>query len=95
MAAVVELLFARFGSAVSAVTDAVFVTLLPEFNFNMSVIVAELPALIVPRLQVTIAVPLHDPCDGTAETNDVFDGIASVTTTFCELLGPALLTVIV
>jgi hypothetical protein len=40
MAAVVELLFAMFGSAASAVTDAVFVTLLPAFNFNMSVIVA-------------------------------------------------------
>jgi hypothetical protein len=89
---VVEVLFARFGSGVSAVTEAVFVTFMPDVTCNMSVIVAELPALIVPRLQVTVVVPLHEPCEALAETNDVFDGIASVTVTLVALLGPALLT---
>lgn len=92
--AVVEVLFARFGSSVSAVTEAEFVTAVPEFTCSTSAIVAELPALIVPRLQVTVDVPLHDPCEGVAETNDVFEGITSVTVTFCELLDPALLTLI-
>jgi hypothetical protein len=94
MALVVEVLFAKFGSAVAAVTEALFVTVVKIPECSTSVIVAELPALIVPRLHVTVAVPLQDPCEGVAETNVVFDGITSVTVALDELLGPALVTVI-
>jgi hypothetical protein len=87
-------LFSRFESPVAAVTEAVLVRALIAPVCNTRVIVAELPIAIVPRLQLTVAVPLHDPCEGLAETNVVFAGITSVTVTPCELLGPALLTVI-
>jgi hypothetical protein len=56
------------------------------------VIVALAPLAIVPKLQVTVPVPLHDPCDGVAETNVSPDGSTSVTTAAVALLGPALLT---
>ena len=49
-----------------------------------------LPALArVPRLQVTVAVPLHPP---EAETNDTPAGSVSVTTTLWAVSGPLLVT---
>ena len=69
------------------VIDAVFV------NVNVDVVlfagtettietVAELlPAASVPRLQVTVAVPVHVPCDALEDTNVVPAGIGSVTVT--------------
>ena len=91
---VVALLLFGFGSGVVAVTEAVFVRVPPEFTRTTSAIVAEPPTLIVPRLQVTVVVPLQDPCEGVAETKDVLEGMVSVTVTPAELDGPALLTTI-
>ena len=69
------------------VIEAVFV------NVNVPVVVfagtettietvAELvPAASVPRLQVTVAVPAHVPCDGVEDTNVTPAGSVSVTVT--------------
>ena len=40
------------------------------------------PAANVPRLQVTVAVPVHVPCDGVADTNVTPAGNVSDTVTF-------------
>ena len=53
------------------------------------VTVAEVdPAPNVPRLQVTVAVPAHDPCDAVEDTNVVPAGSVSLTVTFVEAVFP-------
>ena len=64
-------------------------------SVTMRVIVADAPFASVPRVQVTVVVPLQLPWLGVAETNDVPAGSASVTTTFAAALGPAFDTAIV
>jgi hypothetical protein len=91
---VVEVLFAELGSGVADVTVAVLLAVAPELIFTTSPIVAVPPEFIVPRLHVTVVVPVHDPCDVVTDTNDSFPGITSVTVTFEAELGPALLTTI-
>src|SRR5262245_20607141 len=72
--AAVELSLPASSSGVP-VTDAVFenvLVLVVVFAGTETTIVtvAEVaPAASVPRLQVTVAVPEHVPCDGVAETN--------------------------
>ena len=61
----------------------------------MSVIVAEPPLAIAPRLQVTVAPPVHDPCVVVAESNVVPRGTASETVTPWASDGPPFATVIV
>src|SRR5215831_1447780 len=85
--------FAALSSPV-AVIEAVFV------NVSVAVVVfagtettietvAELvPAARVPRLQVTVAVPVHDPCEAVEDTNVVPAGSVSLTATFVEPVLP-------
>ena len=46
-----------------------------------------------PRLQVTVVVPLHEPCVGVAEVNLTPAGKSSVSVTFEAGEGPLLVTV--
>ena len=91
----VEVLLARFESRVSEATVAVFATVPAEFGLlTTSVIVAEPPAAIVLREQLTVLVPEQDhPAGGVAETKVVPVGRMSPTTTFTAGLGPAFATV--
>src|SRR5262245_2066795 len=60
------------------------------------VTVAELaPAASVPRLQVTVVVPVQLPCDGVAETSVTPAGSGSVTVTFVAAVFPVWEAVIV
>src|SRR5258705_471485 len=94
---VVALLFAAFGSLVPLLTVAVFDIVEPPgvelLTFTVSVIVAEPPAMSVPRLQVTVGPAVHVPCDGVAETKVVFAGSGSETETVLASDGPLLVTV--
>lgn len=92
---VVALLFAALGSAVVPDTVAVLETLVPELKWTTSAMVAEPLLAIVPSEQETVVVPLHDPCDGVADTNEVLPGMVSLTVAPAAALGPALLTVMV
>ena len=78
----VEELFAEFGSDDVAVTVAVLDTW-PGVDAVVSTrVIVALPGFAnVPIAQDTVVVPLHDPCDGVAETNVVPAGSTSVTTT--------------
>jgi hypothetical protein len=90
----VEVLLARFESRVSEATVAVLATVPDVLGLlTTSVIVAEPRAARVPREQLTVLVPVQDPCDGVAETNVVPAGRMSPTTTFAAGLGPAFVTV--
>ena len=89
-----EVLFARFGSGVVDATEAVLDRTPPALTCKTSVTVAAPPELIVPIEQVTVAVPLHEPWEGVAETNEVCAGITSVMVASIAGLGPALLAVI-
>jgi hypothetical protein len=95
--AAVEVLFAASGSLVALLTVAVFEIVDPPgtelSTFTVSVIVAEPAAMSVPRLQVTVDVPVQEPCDVFTETNVVFAGMASETETLLASDGPLLVTV--
>ena len=90
-------LFAALGSAVALVTVAVFEIVVPvarpALDCTLTVIVAVPARAIVPSVQVTVAVPVHDPWDGVAETNEVFAGMVSETVTAAASDGPLLDTV--
>ena len=90
---VVEVLLARFGSAVAAKTVLVLLTVPAMLGLRTtSTTVAEPPLAIVPREQLTALVPEQDPCVGVAETNVVPAGRMSLTTTPVAGLGPAFAT---
>jgi hypothetical protein len=93
------MLFAAFGSLVPLLTVAVFDIVEPPgvalLTFTVSVMVAEPPAMSVPRLQLTVAPAVQVPCDGVADTNDVLAGSGSETETVLASDGPLLVTVIV
>jgi hypothetical protein len=92
----VEALLARFVSRVPEVTVAVLSNGPNEFGLTTtSTMVAEPPAAIVPKEQLTVLVPEHDdPAgEGAAETNVVPAGRMSPTITFAAGLGPAFVTV--
>ena len=92
--AVDELLPAA-GSLVVVLTDAVFeidAGVAPVVETTM-VTTALAPPASVPRLQVTAVVPEQLPCVGVAETNAVPAGSVSFTVTFCAVLGPLLVAV--
>lgn len=88
-------LFAAFGSVSVAVTVAVLVIVptaaAPDVTTMVMVALAVL--LMMPRLQVTVVVPLHEPCEGVVVPKLTPGGNASVTTTFVALLGPLFVTV--
>jgi hypothetical protein len=89
-------LFAELGSVVDALAVAVFVITVPfgvaGSTWTTMLIGADAPAASVPRLQVTVVVPVHD---ADAETKVVPAGRASVTVTFWASDGPTFVAVIV
>jgi hypothetical protein len=89
----VELLLPGVGSEVVADTVAVFERLATVFAVTTRAIVGDAPALTVPRLQVTVLVPEHEPTEGVAETKVVPAGSVSLTVTPAALLGPEFVTV--
>lgn len=94
----VELLFAGFGSAVAALTVAVFVTVSPAPVFTVSVNAAAAPFNRLAPVHVTVVVPVQlnggpDVC--VIDTNVVFAGKVSVSVTFVASDGPLFVTVIV
>jgi hypothetical protein len=92
----VEELFAGFGSVCPPETVAVFETC-PGVDAVVTtrVIVAPAPLARVPTAQVTVVVPLHDPCEGVAETKLVPAGSASVMLTPLAASGPLFTMLIV
>src|SRR5262249_33847345 len=82
------------GSVTPEVTDAVFEIEPDEPGVTLIVIVAEPPAVIVSRLQVTTpAACEQEPCDGVAEPYETDPGSVSVATTDVASEGPAFETV--
>ena len=94
-------LFVEFGSLVGLLAVAVLTAErdgLPRLFGSMSavtVIVADAPAAIVPRLQVTEAPVVHDPCVELAAEAVISAGIGSVNETSAASDGPAFDTAIV
>ena len=88
-------LLAKLMSVVALVTVAVLETVVPELTCITRVMVGEPPAATRPSVQVTVTVPLQEPCDGVAETNVVFAGRTSVTVTPDAAFGPRLPAVMV
>src|SRR5687767_4786548 len=84
---------AGVGSFSVAVALALFVIVPGVFGVTRIVTVAFALLLIVPRLQVTGAVPEQEPCDGVDETNVTLTGKVSVSTTLVAFDGPAFETV--
>jgi hypothetical protein len=80
-----------------ALAVAVFVITVPPgtegSTWTTRVMVADAPFAIVPRSQVTVVMPAHDPWDGVADTNVVPAGSVSVTLMFWASDGPALVAV--
>jgi len=95
----VELLFAALESVLVDVTVAVFemevVGARPDAVRATRVMVGVAPGATVPRVQVTVVVPLQLPVEGVADTNVRLAGRTSVTVTPLAVLGPALPTVMV
>jgi len=90
----VERLLAVFGSGVVETTVAVLSNDPDELGLVMtSVIVAEPPEAIVPRLQVTV--PMLEVQGDVAETNVLPAGRMSVTVTPAAEAGPAFVTTMV
>src|SRR5512142_3147792 len=101
----VALLFAAFGSVVVLVSEAVFVivdaagTAAPTWTTSENDTFA--PVRTVGAVQVTAPVPptggvVHvNPAPDVSETNVVFAGMLSVSTTDCASLGPGFVTAIV
>jgi hypothetical protein len=91
---VVAELFAVTGSGVVEVTLAVFVSVPAAVGVTTMVMVAVAAFANVPRLQVTVVVPEHEPVDAVAETKVTPAGNPSVTATPWAASGPLLVTVI-
>ena len=88
----VALLLAWFGSSVLLVTVAVLERG-PLLAVTTIVIVAEPPLARLPRLQVTVVVPLQLPTLGVAETKLTPAGNGSLSTTAAAASGPPLETI--
>ena len=89
---VTELSFVS-GSVSLAVTLAVFDNCPADCGCTTMFTIANEPLGKLPRLQVTVLLPLHDPWVGVADTNVIPDGRLSVTTTFVAGDGPLFVTV--
>lgn len=93
-AGALELLLLELGSLPDALTLAVLAIVpLVAVTVALRATVALAPLASVPRLQVTLVVPVQLPCDGVALTNCRPAGRTSVTTTFVAGDGPPLVTV--
>jgi hypothetical protein len=94
----VALLLAGAASVVAAATLTVLLIVEPiafdALAVTVSVRVADAPLASVPIAQLMVVVPVHDPCEGVAETNVVFAGNEPAITTPDEVAGPLLVTVI-
>src|ERR1700760_2999433 len=87
----VAVLLAGLGSLLDVVTVAVLDSGPAVDGVVMVRLIVAEPALaIVPRLQVTVVVPLQVPWLGVADVKVVPAGRMSVTTTFAAAPGPAL-----
>ena len=91
----VALLLPATGSHEAEATLAVLLTAPPGVTVTTRVTVAVPGLLRVPRLQVTVLVPLHVPWLGVAETKLAPLGSASVTDTSVAAFGPLFVAVIV
>src|SRR5207248_1436062 len=60
----------------------------PGPTCTVTVTLADPPFASVPRLQLTVVVPVHDPCDAAADASEVPAGIGSVTVVFGASDGP-------
>ncbi len=91
-----ELLVAS-GSVSVPITEAVFESIpcVLAFTLTTSVMLADTCGLRIPMGQVTVAVPVHVPCVGVAETKVTPAGKVSVTLTPVAWEGPLLATPIV
>ena len=88
-------LLALFGSISVRLTEAVLLKVPADVGVTAIVTVAFAPLFKLPRLQVTVAVPLQVPWLGIAETKVAPAGSVSVTTTPVAVSGPLLVTVTV
>src|ERR1700704_5671281 len=91
----VELLLPAAGSHDAGATLAVLLSVPPGVAVTTRVTVAVTELLMVPRLQVTVLVPLHVPWFGVTETKLAPLGSASVTDTSVAAFGPEFVTVMV
>jgi len=89
-----EELLAVLGSGVVEVTLAVLTSVPAWVRLTTIVMFALWPLVIVPRVQVTVVVPVHEPSDVAEETKATPTGNASVMATLAALIGPLLVTVI-
>ena len=83
-----------FGSLSVALALAVLLNCPVACGTQTMLTVAALPLARVPRLQVTVVVPLQVPCVGVAETKVTPAGNGSVTVTFVAGEGPVLVAII-
>src|SRR5262245_45979030 len=67
--------------AAAFVNVSVPVTAFARTETTIVIVAVLAPAVSVPRLQVTVAVPVQVPCDGVEDTNVVPAGSVSVTDT--------------
>src|SRR6266536_1052925 len=91
----VAVLLAVFVSASFATVVTVFVTVIAEVAVVTSVIVTDAPTFRFPSWQLTIAPPVHVPCEVATETNVVPAGTGSDAVTPVALFGPLFVTTIV
>lgn len=86
----VDELFVLSGSVTPDETETVFEIDPAEPGVTTIVTDADAPAVIVPRLHVTVPPACeHEPCDGVAETNATPPGSVSLATTEVASDGPA------
>jgi hypothetical protein len=90
---VVELLLTDAGSSVEEDTVAVLLNDPAADGITTIVTVTEPPFATVPNEHTTVAVPLHEPADDDADTNDTPTGSVSLTCTAAAASGPPLVTV--
>src|SRR5919106_2145483 len=82
-------LFAGIGSGLELVTDAVLVRTAGPAVLTTTSIVASVPAIKFPRLQLTVGPPVQVPWLGVAETNVTPAGRGSVNITVDMSVAPA------
>jgi len=78
-----------------AVLERTVAAVTPGPTCTVTVTLADPPFTSAPRLQLTVVVPVHDPCDATADTKEVPAGTGSVSVTFGASDGPVFETPIV
>ena len=87
-------MFELSGSASVAVTFAVFVIWPAVFGVTTMVTIALAPFVSVPTPQVTVVVPLQEPCVVEVDPKVTLPGKVSVTLTFVAVAGPLFVTTI-